>query len=134
MELMGVFQEVLEAFMAVTSTGAFVEFSVEACKEDIEDIKASTKETSMEAYTTASMEVTFTKASIEDFMEVMEPFVEVMEAFIEVTSMEVFMEASMDNMESMKASTEVTFTGASTKSFIEVTSHEISYGSFPWKK
>ena len=49
-------------------------------------------------------------------MEVMEAFAEVMEAFTEVTSTEVFMEASveasMDDMQELKASTEVTSTEA----------------------
>ena len=98
-----------------------MEFSVEAPMDDIEDIKASTKETSMGEYTTASMEVTFTKASVEDFMEVTEPFVEVMETFIEVMSTEVFMEAFVDNTKGMKASTGNS-TKASTKASMEVTS------------
>ena len=50
-------------------------------------------------------------------MEIMEAFADVMEAFTEVTSTETFVEASMEDMEDIKASTEATSTGASTKTF-----------------
>ena len=74
------------AFMEVTSTDVFMEASVEASMEDMEDMKASTEVTSTGAFkkasTKGSMEVTSTKSSMKAFMEVMEAFAEAMEAFM----------------------------------------------------
>ena len=85
--------EDIEAFAEVME--AFMDASVEASMEDMEDMKASTDVPSTGASTKAFMEVTSTKSSMEAFMEVLEAVVGVMEAFMEVTSTEVFMEASV---------------------------------------
>ena len=63
--------------------------SVEAYMDDMEGMKASKEVTSMgactNAFTKSSTEVTSTKASMKNFIDLMELFVEVMEALIEVT-------------------------------------------------
>eukprot|EP00904_Undaria_pinnatifida_P007399 jgi/Undpi1/378/HiC_scaffold_1.g00374.m1 len=100
----------VEAFTTFMEASMEAIDAVEASIEYVEDMKASTEITSTGAST---------KASMEDFMEVMEAFAEVMEAFMEVTSTEFFMkasvEASMEDMKDMNASTEVTSTGSSAK-------------------
>ena len=68
----------MEAFTEVTSAEAFMEAFMEVIEvsmDDMEDMKASTEETSTGA---------FTKASTKTSMEVMEAFNEVMEAFRKV--------------------------------------------------
>ena len=91
MEVMEAFAELMEAF---TDLFMFMEASVEAAMEYMEDMKASTGVTSTEASTksfaTLSLEVTSTTAAMEAFMEEIKTFVEVMESFMEVTSTEVF--------------------------------------------
>ena len=69
-EVMKAFADIMKVFTEVTSTGAFVEASV----EDMEYMTASTELTSGGASTKAStinsMEVTSRKASVEAFMDV----------------------------------------------------------------
>ena len=57
-----------------------------------------------EASTIASVDVTSSKAFMEDFMAVMEVFADVMKAFTEVTCTDAFVEAFMVVMEAFHVS------------------------------
>ena len=139
MEIMNTFMGAFrEAFTEVTSTGAFVDSSVEASMEDIENMKACTgipfTGASTKASTKASKEVPFTNAFMKDVMEKMKAFADVIEAFTDIPSTEAFVEdsveASMEDVEDMIDSTEVTSTEASTKASTKASMEETSIKSF----
>ena len=83
--------------MEVTSTENFMEASVEAPMEHMEELKASTDVTSTAACTKAptntSMEATTAKSSMKDFMQVMDALADVFKAFTEVTFTGALMES-----------------------------------------